>query len=420
MQCGVARKIKERRVTMKRLLLVSLMTIVVVALILGGCAKPALTPTPTATPTPTPTPTPTGPPIRIGALLHFTGENALLGPPTKASLEYGLDQIGWQVAGRKIELITEDDATNATTGVDKAKKLVNFDKVDVILGPIHGGPAMSVANYISTTGIPQIIVAPKSIGVLKLGSKNVYLPFGTTEGIGYYAGLYAYDKLGYRTATAAIEDFASGHEYVGGTIAAFEKRGGTIIQKQPIKPGTVDFSPNLAAMKQADCVFYWFTPVLAQRFIAQYYAAGLKMPLVISNNGPVFPKALAEIGDSCIGMVGSGSWTKLIDTPLNNAYVENFVKKYGLDLLMIEGVEFYSVLNIYLEAVKITGGDTTPAKINEALHRVKANTPCGVFSFTPEGLGIGDMYITKVVKQGNQYNWAVIEKYDQVKLDMPR
>ena len=127
----------------------------------------------------------------------------------------------------------------------------------------------------------------------------------------------------------AVEDFVSGQEFVGGAIDAFQSKGGKVIQTQPIKPGTLDFSPNIAAMKQADAVFFWFTPVLAQRFVSQYYAAGKTMPLVIPNCTVLFPRSLAEIGEKAIGIVGSGPYTSLIDTPLNKTYVENFMKKYN-------------------------------------------------------------------------------------------
>ena len=57
----------------------------------------------------------------------------------------------------------EDDATNPVTGVDKAKKLVQSNKIDVLLGPIHGAVGLAVASYISKVGIPQILWMPKKL-----------------------------------------------------------------------------------------------------------------------------------------------------------------------------------------------------------------------------------------------------------------
>ena len=390
----------------------------------SSAPPPATTPAtqapPPATSAPPPPPSSTTaakPSIKIGAILHLTGENAILGPACKNALEYRLEQAGGQAAGRKIELMVEDDGTDPVKSVDKARKLVESDKVDVILGPVHGACAPAVANYLTASKTPHLIFMPKSIGILKPGG-NEFLPFGTLAGTGYPLGLYAYDKLGYRTATVAVEDFVSGLEFVGGMTKAFQKRGGTIIQTQPIKPGTMDFSPNLAAMKDADACFFWFTPVLAQRFVAQYYAAGLKMPLVIPNATVLFPKSLGEIGTKSIGMIGSASYTSLIDTPMNKSYVEAFAKKYGMPP-MAEGVSADVCLTMYLEAVKATGGDTSFTKISDALHKVKADTPAGTYSFTAEGLGIGDLYIINVTQLPDRLDWSVVDKYSQMPLDVP-
>jgi ABC-type branched-subunit amino acid transport system substrate-binding protein len=278
---------------------------------------------------------------------------------------------------------------------------------------------MGVANYMSSTGIPEIVLMQKGIAVLKFGGGNIFLPFGTHEGTGARLGLYCYDKLGYKTATALYEDFVAGQEFVGGTIAAFEKQGGKVIQKQAIKSGTMDFGPYLAAIQKADVVFFWFTPAQTQRFVAQYYAAGLKTPLALSLSSVLFSQTLATVGDPAIGIVGSGPYTSLLDTPMNKAYVEAMFKKYQrLPDAQVLSAEV--ALTMYLEALKATGGDTTPAKVNEALRKVKVNTPAGTFSFTPQGLGIGDAYIMQVIKTTDRYDWKVIDTYSQVEMDVPK
>lgn len=387
---------------MKKILFVTLSVVLIIGQVFAYCASAA----PQS-------------PIKMGAILHMTGENAILGPGLKAALEYRIEQFGGQAAGRKLELIIEDDATNPTVSVDKARKLVEQDKVDVVLGPVHGGAAPAVANFLTASKTPHIIFMPKSIRILGFGGGNIFLPLGTLRSLGYYIGLYAYDKLGYRTATAAVEDFVSGQEFVGGAIDAFQSKGGKVIQTQPIKPGTLDFSPNIAAMKQADAVFFWFTPVLAQRFVSQYYAAGKTMPLVIPNCTVLFPKSLKEIGEKSIGIVGSGPYTSLIDTPLNKTYVENFMKKYN-SVPTAEGVSADIALTMYVEAVKATGGDTSSAKIIEALKKIKVETPAGAFSFRSDGLGIGDLCIMKVTKLPDRLDWAVADKYSQIELDVPK
>ena len=356
----------------------------------------------------------------MGALISLTGAGQMVGPSQKANLEFLFEQVGKKVAGREIQLIMEDDATDPVTGVDKAKKLVTFDKVDVVLGPIHGAVTMAVANYMSTTTTPDIVWMEKPLDVLNMGNKNIFLPWGTEPLLGHYLATYAYGNLGYRTASLVYEDFVSGMNFVDGFANTFAKKGGTIVQKQPIKPGSMDLSPNLAAMKQADVVVYWFTPPLATRFTAQYITAGLKMPLILVLAPQLTTKTLADIGDKTVGILGAGRYTNLIDTPINKSYVENFGKKYGPALIMEQGLCSYVSFAMYLEAVKATNGDTSSAKIIEALKKVKVDTPAGTFSFTPDRLGVGDVYLMQVVKLAEGYGWKVIDKYSQVPMDVPK
>jgi len=403
----------------------------VIALILVGCAGQGPTTAPkttapvtTATPPGAPPATAAPPtaaetPIKIGALISLTGAGQIVGPSQKANLEFALEQIGSQAAGRKVQLIMEDDATDPTTGIDKAKKLLQFDKVDVILGPIHGAVGAAVANFMGTTGTPEIIWREKPIEILK-GGNNLFLPFGTENGLSYYLGSYVYDKMGYKTAIVAYEDFLAGVNMTQGAAAIFEKKGGNIIQKVPIPPNTMDFSPFLSSMKQADCVIYWFTPPLAQRFTAQYLASGMKMPLVLVLAPQLTSKALADMGDKALGIVGSSHYSFLIDTPINKAYVDSFTKKYGFNLLMEQGLDSYITFNMFIEAVKATKGDTAPAKTIEALKNIKMDTPAGMVSFTPGRLGIGDYYLSKVSKlDDGSINWKVFDKYSQVPQDTP-
>lgn len=416
---------------MKRIALV--LSIMLVAVLVFACSsttspipsKPATSAPPATTAAAAPTSAApaasaaSSEPIKIGSIFGLTGETTNNSPYLKAALEYRLEQVGYQVAGRKIQLIIEDDASNPVTGTDKARKLLQSDKVDVMLGPIDAAVAAGVANYLTASKMPELVFMPSPATLLTLGGGNVYLPFGTLEGIGYYLGQYAYDKLGYKTALVMYEDFVAGQQFTGGAAKAFQAKGGTIIQTTAVKMGTLDFSPYLSAIKQADCVLFWFTSGVNQRFVTQYYEAGLKMPLLMPNSAGLLPPILKNIGDKAIGILGTQSYTSLLDTDLNKAFVTDFTAKKNLTPTAQVACADLSV-TLFLEAVKATGGDTSYSKINDALHKVKVTTPAGTFSFASNGLGIGDLYITKVVKTADgAFLWGVVDKVSQVPFDVP-
>jgi branched-chain amino acid transport system substrate-binding protein len=359
--------------------------------------------------------------IKIGAICSLTGGSAASGLGQKLELQYKLAQINNQVAGRPIQLILEDDGSNPTQTVDVIKKLTLLDKVDVIIGPTSGA-AVAAANYMKTftTATPEFVIMAKP-GVILQGVplQNIYMPMGTDAVTGYYLGLYAVDKLKYKTCTLMYEDMASGSDKIlNGFLVGFKKAGGSSVQQQPIKSGTVDFSPFIAALQPADCVAYWSTPGMASRFPSQYISSGKSMPLLIPDSTVLLSQSLTPIGDKATGIISETNYTSLIDTPINQAYVNDFQQKMG-SIPQPQAAGMDMALLVLFEALKATKGDVSPAALNAAIHKVKMDTPAGTISFTSKGLGIGDLYIATSVKLADRIDWKPMDKYSQVVLDLP-
>lgn len=412
---------------MKTWWLLPLSLLIVLGLLLSGCSSTGPGPaTPQASNGTPGSPAPPAPgstaPIKIGALISLTGGSANSGAGEKIALQYRLDQIGWKVAGRPIQLIIDDDASSPTTAVTSAKKQLLLDKVDVILGPTQGGAAIAAANFMKTADppIPIFIIMPKSASLLEnVRGNNVYLPMGTDAANGYYWGRYAAEKLKYKAVSLMGEDVVSANDKLEkGFLKAVQKQGGRSVQQQWIRSGAVDFSANIAALKPADCIAFWFTTGMASRFMTQYFSSGKKMPLLVGDSGFLPSHVLTPLGDKAVGIIAETLYTPLIDTPMNQAYVADYMKKTGTTP-MVQSAAIDQALLVYLAAVKATNGDTSPAKINEAIHKLKVDTPVGTIAFTPQGMGIGDMYIVESVKVADRIDWKPVLRYSQILLDMP-
>src|SRR6202043_1213263 len=86
-------------------------------------------------------------PIRIGNINSYTGGLAYAGENNLNGMNLYFDSINWTVAGRKIEVIKEDDQFNPQIGLQKAKKLVESDNVDLLLGVQASNVALAGLNY---------------------------------------------------------------------------------------------------------------------------------------------------------------------------------------------------------------------------------------------------------------------------------
>jgi branched-chain amino acid transport system substrate-binding protein len=90
-------------------------------------------------------------PVKLGILNSFTGPASYAADHSLKAMSLYFDRIGWTIAGRKIELIKEDDQFNAQMGLQKAKKLIESDRVDMIVGIQASNVAMAVINYVKQT-----------------------------------------------------------------------------------------------------------------------------------------------------------------------------------------------------------------------------------------------------------------------------
>ena len=358
-------------------------------------------------------------PIKIGALLSLTGPMAEMGPACEKGIVLKLDEVGWEVAGRKIELIKEDDAADPVVALDKARKLVEFNKTDVILGPLNTACSLAVAKYLTPFRTPQITHGMYPIEGHRFGGNNIFSVPGTMKGNTYPGGTFAYDKLGYRTATVLHTDYVAGEDFCQGFIDAFESKGGVIVQRQRIPIPTIDFATYLATLKKADCVAFWFFPGQGITFVKQYFGYGLKIPLFAVSSINLSDPMMEAMGDLCLGMVTCTSWSRQINTAVNRRFVDAWVKKYKEYPGFNENAWGYESAAIFLEAVKATGGDSSPKAIINAMLKLKVDIPSGTISFTPEGLPVRDLYLCKANKKDGEYVLDVIGKFSQILLKAP-
>lgn len=100
-------------------------------------------------------------PIRIGSFLSVTGPAAFLGDPEQKTLEMQVEKINADggVLGRKLQLVVYDDAGDAEKARTFAKRLIEQDKVDVIVGGSTTGTTMAAVPLAEAAGVPFVSLA---------------------------------------------------------------------------------------------------------------------------------------------------------------------------------------------------------------------------------------------------------------------
>src|SRR2546423_15168709 len=93
-------------------------------------------------------------PVRIGFLAPLSGAIAQAGKDMYSGCELFWEESGWQMAGRKLEVILEDNEGLPATALTKARKLVESDKVNMLAGVILSNVAYALVPYIEAQGVP--------------------------------------------------------------------------------------------------------------------------------------------------------------------------------------------------------------------------------------------------------------------------
>jgi len=100
-------------------------------------------------------------PIRIGSFLSVTGPASFLGEPERKTLEMYIERINAEggVLGRKLQLIVYDDSGDAEKARTFAKRLLEQDKVDAIVGGSTTGTTMAAVPMVEEAQVPFISLA---------------------------------------------------------------------------------------------------------------------------------------------------------------------------------------------------------------------------------------------------------------------
>ena len=351
-------------------------------------------------------------PIKIGFLAPLSGAIAQAGKDMYSGCELYWEENGWQMAGRKLEVILEDNEGLPATTIAKARKLVESDRVNMLAGVILSNVAYALVPYVESQGIPTIYPINSADDLTQRKRPKWLIRTGFSAGGNMHPfGEYAAKTLGYKKVAVVSLDYAFGWEIVGGFQQTFEDNGGQIIQKLWIPLNVQDYAPYLSQVrKDADAVFVLALGRWTLLFAKQWAASGLKdkMPL-IAGGTYTDEHVLPELGDESIGVISAHHYSAALDTPANRKFRAAFEKKYNR-LPSFYSENCYTGARVVSEAAKAVGG-----RVEAALRAVEiADAPRGPVKMDPYGNPTQNIYIRKVERVNGKLQNTVIFTYPAV------
>jgi branched-chain amino acid transport system substrate-binding protein len=238
--------------------------------------------------------------------------------------------------------------------------------------------------------------------------KWTWSPNGTTNTFGFSPGVYASKVLGYKTATSIASDYIGGHTFMDGFKAGFAQGGGKLIQMQWVPLDTKDIASYLTILKPADVFVPWlagppFITVLKQ--IREYRIA---MPVITPEAAFILDRKMRdEVGDVGVGIVTAEFSSWHINRPQNKRFVEAYQKRWN-DLPSGSAYGTWNTIQIVFDALRRTGGDTSPKALAKALDETNYEGTLGTMRFGAERVGIANYIIIKEIKVGNKFDHEIL------------
>ncbi|NBS01310.1 MAG: twin-arginine translocation signal domain-containing protein [Rhizobiales bacterium] len=362
-----------------------------------------------------------GEPIRIGLMAPLTGVIASGGKEMVEGTQFWFEKINYQIAGRKVELIIEDDASNPDTALQKARRLVEQNNVHFLTGNLLANTGLAVANYVKGTGTPYFIPIIAADELTQRGRIPNVIRTAGYSGSAFPRPLADWAlKQGYKRIATISQDYTFGHEQCGGFSQVFTEGGGTIVQQFWHPLNTADFSPYLGQIAdlKIDAIFVMETGADATRFTQQFNSFGLKgkIPLLGAMN-MTDQSVIRTMGAEVEGIISAAHFAEGADIAATKDFVDAYTKKYE-KIPSLYGFSMYSGMMWVSRAIEKLGGkvEDKAALLDAVLKTELADSPLGKpVKLDAYGNPIYDVYIRKVTKRADGKFWNVpVETYPAV------
>jgi len=350
-------------------------------------------------------------PIKIGTFLSVTGPASFLGDPELKTLQMYIEKINKEggVLGRQLELVHYDAQHQAKKAVTFTKRLIEQDKVDVIVGASTSGQTMAVVKLMEKAGMPfvslagaAVIIDPVKKWVFKtphtdrLAAKKIFadMKANNMSKLGLLSGAGGFDKSCRKSVTSLAPKF-------GISVVADETHG----------KGDTDMTPQLTKIKNAKgvqafmyCGFGAATSIAARNFkqlglsLTHYHSHGSgSMKFIKGASGAAEGVKLPAAALLVVDALPDGNAQKAVAGAYRDAYEARYK-----DSVSTFGGHAYDGLMIVTAAMK-RAGSTDKAKVRDEIEKTTNYIGAdGIYNMSPTNhMGLDEnSFVMVEVKNG--------------------
>lgn len=221
--------------------------------------------------------------IKVGVISILEGAFAALGQDGIRGAELAVKEAGGEVDGKSIEVIVMSSDASPDSAVNAARKLIEQDGVDLIVGPLSGGEGLALRDLSkSYPGVTFINGSSAAQDTTLRNSSENFFRFGG-DGAQWMVGVgdYAFNDMGYKSVAVVAEDYSFPYTQVLGFMSEFCNAGGKVPEKFWTPIGNKDYSSVVYSIPQdVDAIFVALGGADAVNFLTQYDQAGGDKPII--------------------------------------------------------------------------------------------------------------------------------------------
>jgi len=355
--------------------------------------------------------------IRMGALATLEGAFTVMGQDGMRGVELALKERNYMVAGKKIELVKGSSSGRPDSAVSAARKLVEQDKVQILVGPLSGSEGIAVKDYAKNHPGVTFVNGTSAAQETTLRNQAPNFFRFSMDGAQWMAGLGSHSfTKGYKSVAVVAEDYAFPYSQVQGFMVEYCKAGGKVRDKQWVPLGTKDYSSVIAKLPgNIDAIFVALGGADAVNFLTQYEQAGGVKP-IIGGTTTVDQTVLGYKGKARDSLVGTPSAGPIADTAPDESW-KKFVADYraafkdGFATPSSFAQGYYVNAKAVLDALDSVKGDLSNnhEALRKTLSTMTLKSPTGDIKLDANRNAIANNYLTEVAKaaDGSLYNKLV-------------
>lgn len=339
--------------------------------------------------------------IKIGFAGPLSGPVAAVGQDQYDGFMLGIEALGKKLGGEAVTVLREDDQLKPELGNQIARKLIDRDKVDAIVGLGFSNVLMASLPRIVESGTVAIATNAGPSPLAGAGClPNVFSMAWQNDGTAEAMGKFAQDS-GYKRVYLMAPNYQAGKDYVVGFKRYFKGQVADEVYTQVNQP---DYSAEIAQLQAAgpDAVFVFYPGGMGVNFVKQFSQAGLMKKIPLLSAFTVDGTTLPSLRDSAVGAISGAMWDVALKTPGNAEFIASFTKKYGRVPSHYAAVGYDTAKLLDIAVRKVKGKTTDKAAFAAAVKSSGAELKSirGPFRFNTNNMPVQNYYAFQTIKDG--------------------